>query len=249
MISKSTLKTLCLNLKTELKSGVFYIELTRKKSMNALNTATLDELKRVFLEASKNSRIKMIILHSNEKNFSAGADIKEKQKKQNNLERWQRNYGKECIEAILSAPQITICVTNGYTLGGAAVIATACDFRIGNKDTIIGYPEIILGMNLNWLGLPILQNLVGSSKTKEMVISGSNYSTKELEKYNFFDELFDGDNKIKVINKWIKKFKSKSPLASRMIKRSMNVLAFHDALAIMHMDYDQFLLTQNYLDS
>jgi enoyl-CoA hydratase/carnithine racemase len=217
--------------------------------MNALNTATLDELKRVFLEASKNSRIKMIILHSNEKNFSAGADIKEKQKKQNNLERWQKNYGKECIEAILSAPQITMCVTNGYTLGGAAVIATACDFRIGNKDTIIGYPEIILGMNLNWLGLPLLQNLIGSSKTKEMVISGSNYSTKELEKYNFFDELFDGDNKIKVINKWIKKFKSKSPLASRMIKRSMNVLAFHDALAIMHMDYDQFLLTQNYLDS
>ncbi len=236
-------------LKTELKSGVFYIELTRKNSMNALNTATLDELKRVFLEASKNSRIKMIILHSNEKNFSAGADIKEKQKKQNNLERWQKNYGKECIEAILSAPQITMCVTNGYTLGGAAVIATACDFRIGNKDTIIGYPEIILGMNLNWLGLPLLQNLIGSSKTKEMVISGSNYSTKELEKYNFFDELFDGDNKIKVINKWIKKFKSKSPLASRMIKRSMNVLAFHDALAIMHMDYDQFLLTQNYLDS
>ena len=236
-------------LKTELKSGVFYIELTRKKSMNALNTATLDELKRVFLEASKNSKVKMIVLHSNEKNFSAGADIKEKQKKQNNLERWQKNYGKECIEAILSAPQITICVTNGYTLGGAAVIATACDFRIGNKDTIIGYPEIILGMNLNWLGLPLLQNLVGSSKTKEMVISGSNYSTKELEKYNFFDELFDGDKKIEVINKWIKKFKSKSPLASQMIKRSINVLAFHDALAIMHMDYDQFLLTQNYLDS
>ena len=236
-------------LKTELKSGVFYIELTRKKSMNALNTATLDELKRVFLDASKNSKVKIIVLHSNEKNFSAGADIKEKQKKQNNLERWQKNYGKECIEAILSAPQITICVTNGYTLGGAAVIATACDFRIGNKDTIIGYPEIILGMNLNWLGLPLLQNLVGSSKTKEMVISGSNYSTKELEKYNFFDELFDGDKKIEVINKWIKKFKSKSPLASQMIKRSINVLAFHDALAIMHMDYDQFLLTQNYLDS
>ena len=236
-------------LKTELKSGVFYIELTRKKSMNALNTATLDELKRVFLDVSKNSKVKIIVLHSNEKNFSAGADIKEKQKKQNNLERWQKNYGKECIEAILSAPQITICVTNGYTLGGAAVIATACDFRIGNKDTIIGYPEIILGMNLNWLGLPLLQNLVGSSKTKEMVISGSNYSTKELEKYNFFDELFDGDKKIEVINKWIKKFKSKSPLASQMIKRSMNVLAFHDALAIMHMDYDQFLLTQNYLDS
>ena len=236
-------------LKTDLKNGILNIELIRKKSMNALNTSTLDELKKVFIEASENSKVKIIILHTNEKNFSAGADIKEKPRKKTRLEQWQKNYGKECIEAILSTPQITICVTNGYTLGGAAVIATACDFRLGDKNTIIGYPEIVLGMNLNWLGLPLLQNLVGSAKTKEMVISGLNYSTDELSKYNFFDEIFDTNEKLETINKWTKKFKSRSPLASQMIKRSLNVLAYNHAIAIMHMDYDQFLLTQNYSDS
>ena len=236
-------------LKTDLKKGILNIELIRKKSMNALNTSTLDELKKVFIEASENSKVKIIILHTNEKNFSAGADIKEKPRKKTRLEQWQKNYGKECIEAILSTPQITICVTNGYTLGGAAVIATACDFRLGDKNTIIGYPEIVLGMNLNWLGLPLLQNLVGSAKTKEMVISGLNYSTDELSKYNFFDEIFDTNEKLETVNKWTKKFKSRSPLASQMIKRSMNVLAYNHAIAIMHMDYDQFLLTQNYSDS
>tara|TARA_B100000575_G_scaffold205797_1_gene167195 strand:- start:1648 stop:2376 length:729 start_codon:yes stop_codon:yes gene_type:complete len=236
-------------LKTDLKNGILNIELIRKKSMNALNTSTLDELKKVFIEASENSKVKIIILHTNEKNFSAGADIKEKPRKKTRLEQWQKNYGKECIEAILSTPQITICVTNGYTLGGAAVIATACDFRLGNRNTIIGYPEIVLGMNLNWLGLPLLQNLVGTAKTKEMVISGLNYSTDELSKYNFFDEIFDTNEKLETINKWTKKFKSRSPLASQMIKRSMNVLAYNHAIAIMHMDYDQFLLTQNYSDS
>ena len=236
-------------LKTDLKNGILNIELIRKKSMNALNTSTLDELKKVFIEASENSKVKIIILHTNEKNFSAGADIKEKPRKKTRLEQWQKNYGKECIEAILSTPQITICVTNGYTLGGAAVIATACDFRLGDKNTIIGYPEIVLGMNLNWLGLPLLQNLVGSAKTKEMVISGLNYSTDEFSKYNFFDEIFDTNEKLETINKWTKKFKSRSPLASQMIKRSMNVLAYNHAIAIMHMDYDQFLLTQNYSDS
>ena len=75
------------------------------------------------------------------------------------------------------------------------------------------------------------------------------YSTEELKRFNFFDDLYDGDEKIKTINKWVKKFKSRSPLASQMIKRSMNVLAFHNAIGIMHMDYDQFLLTQNYSDS
>ena len=236
-------------LKTDLKNGILNIELIRKKSMNALNTSTLDELKKVFIEASENSKVKIIVLHTNEKNFSAGADIKEKPRKKTRLEQWQKNYGKECIEAILSTPQITICVTNGYTLGGAAVIATACDFRLGDKNTIIGYPEIFLGMNLNWLGLPLLQNLVGTAKTKEMVISGLNYSTDELSKYNFFDEIFDTNEKLETINKWTKKFKSRSPLASQMIKRSMNVLAYNHAIAIMHMDYDQFLLTQNYSDS
>ena len=49
-------------LKTELKNGVFFIELNRNKSMNALNTSTLDELKRVFMAASQNSKIKIIIL-------------------------------------------------------------------------------------------------------------------------------------------------------------------------------------------
>ena len=72
-------------LKTDLKSGVFSIELIRKKNMNALNTSTLDELKKVFIEASENSKVKIIILHSNEKNFSAGADIKEKPKRKNYL--------------------------------------------------------------------------------------------------------------------------------------------------------------------
>ena len=74
-------------------------------------------------------------------------------------------------------------------------------------------------MNLNWLGLPLLQNIVGSTKTKEMVISGQNYSTDDLSKFNFFDDLFDEDDKIKIINKWVKKFKSRSPLASQMIKK------------------------------
>ena len=46
----------------------------------------------------------------------------------------------------------------------------------------------------------------------------------------------------------INKFKSRSPLASQMIKRSINVLAYNNAIAVMHMDYDQFLLTQNYSD-
>ena len=54
-------------------------------------------------------------------------------------------------------------------------------------------------MKLNWLGLPLLQNLVGSSKTKEMVISGSNYSTKELESIIFLMNCMMRITKLKLL--------------------------------------------------
>ena len=86
-------------------------------------------------------------------------------------------------------------------------------------------------------------------KNKSVWESHYKFTWYPEKKYNFFDEIFDTNEKLETVNKWTKKFKSRSPLASQMIKRSMNVLAYNHAIAIMHMDYDQFLLTQNYSDS
>ena len=101
------------------------------------------------------------------KNFSAGADIKEKQKKLSKLELWKSNLGKEAIESILKINQITIASLRGYCLGGAACIASACDFRVASETTLVAYPEIDLGMNLNWFGLPLLIKAYRTIKNKK----------------------------------------------------------------------------------
>ena len=124
------------------------------------------------------------------KNFSAGADIKEQQKKLSKLQIWKSNLGKEAIESILKINQITIASLRGYCLGGAACIATACDFRVASETTLVAYPEIDLGMNLNWFGLPLLLRLIGPSKTKKMVISGEIENANDLFQWGFIDELF-----------------------------------------------------------
>ena len=43
-----------------------------------------------------------------------------------------------------------------------------------------------------------------------------------------------------------KKYASKPPLPSQMIKRSVNALTYQADQAIMHMDYDQFLLAREF---
>ncbi len=147
--------------------NIAYVSFARERSLNALNSGTLKELINLNLQIKKDTKIKVVVYRSEGKNFSAGADIKEKTKKLSNLKIWKTNLGKEAIDSILNLDQISIASLKGYCLGGAACIASACDFRIASESTKVGYPEINLGMNLNWFGLPLLLRLIGPSKTKK----------------------------------------------------------------------------------
>ena len=233
-------------LKLEKKNKISYISFTRTKSLNALNSQTLRELINLNKELENDVNTKVIVYRSEGKNFSAGADIKEQQKKLSKLQIWKSNLGKEAIESILKLNQITIASLRGYCLGGAACIATACDFRIASETTQVAYPEIDLGMNLNWFGLPLLLRLIGPSKTKKMVISGEIENANVLYKWGFIDELFIDEELDKKTIALAKKYASKPALPSQMIKRSVNALTYQSDQAIMHMDYDQFLLAREF---
>ena len=233
-------------LKLEKRNKISYVSFTRTKSLNALNSQTLKELIDLNKKFLRDSKTKVIVYRSVGKNFSAGADIKEKQKKVSNLEVWKSNLGKEAIESILNINQITIASLRGYCLGGAACVASACDFRVASETTLVAYPEIDLGMNLNWFGLPLLLRLIGPSKTKKMVISGETENANDLLNWGFIDEIFNDEDLDKKTIALAKKYALKPALPAQMIKKSINALTYQNDQAIMHMDYDQFLLSREY---
>tara|TARA_B100000963_G_scaffold281039_1_gene249492 strand:- start:4105 stop:4821 length:717 start_codon:yes stop_codon:yes gene_type:complete len=233
-------------LKLEKRNKISYVSFTRSKSLNALNSQTLRELIDLNNKLDKDITTKVIVYRSEGKNFSAGADIKEQQKKLSKLQIWKSNLGKEAIESILKINQITIASLRGYCLGGAACIASACDFRVASENTLVAYPEIDLGMNLNWFGLPLLLRLIGPSKTKKMVVSGEIENANDLFKWGFIDEIFNDEELNKKTVALAKKYASKPTLPAQMIKRSVNALTYQADQAIMHMDYDQFLLSREF---
>ena len=127
--------------------------------------------------------------------------------------------------------------------GGAACIASACDFRIASKKAILGYPEINLGINLNWLGLPLAVRLIGPAKAKKMIIGGENQNADTLLAWGFYDEICDAGALTEKAVAMANLYASKPPIAAQMIKRSVNNLVYKNDESIMHMDYDQLLLT------
>ena len=233
--------------KLEKKNNIAIISFTRAKSLNALNQSTLKELIDLNRTIKSDTAIKAVIYRAEGIHFSAGADIREKPKASSMIKTWKTNLGKEAIESILKLDQITLASLKGYCLGGAACIATACDFRIASLETTVAYPEIDLGMNLNWLGLPLLLRLIGPARTKKMVISGEAEDATTLFDWGFIDKICDTSDLDKTTLKFAKKFTSKDTVPAQMIKRSINALTYQNDQAIMHMDYDQFLLTKEFL--
>ena len=235
-------------LKIKKEGYICWVYLNRPKSLNALNTEILKELTEFNSSLNEDLDSRVIIYTGSGENFSSGADLKEKQKPKTKLEAWRKNFGKPAIWSFLEVNQITIAAINGYCLGGAACIASACDFRIASDSSMLGYPEINLGINLNWLGLPLAVRLIGPAKAKRIVISGENENAETLLKWGFYDEVHPKENLLKAAKKMANLYASKPPIAAQMIKRSVNELTYSGDDAIMHMDYDQTLLTHETQD-
>ena len=230
-------------LEVKKEGPICWVFLNRPKQLNALNTSVLKEITEFSKSLNNDTKTRVVIFSGKGKNFSSGSDIKENSKKTSRLETWRNNYGKAAIESILDINQITIAAINGYCLGGAACIASACDFRLASSNAQFGYPEINLGINLNWLGLPLVLRLVGPAKTKRLVIGGKIEDSLTLLEWGLYDEVHKPENLLKAVKDKALEYSSKAPLAVQMIKKSVNYLAYNDDKGIMHMDYDQTLLT------
>jgi enoyl-CoA hydratase/carnithine racemase len=229
-------------IKIEKKKETFKILLNRPRSLNALSTKTLKEITSICNEIALDNKINFVVFGTTSKNFSAGADLKEKNTNMSLSNAWHENAGRRCIDSILNLPQITFCQIEGFCLGGGAVIASACDFRLGQENSIIGYPEVELGMNLSWFGLPLAISAMGLANAKSMIMSGEKLNCKEMLNNGFLNASFEAHQKEQCLKKWLNKFKGLPELQLKMIKKSANEIALSGSKGVMHMEFDQFLL-------
>ena len=202
----------------------------------------LESLSRDFLN---HEDIRVVIFSGQGKHFSVGMDLKDGRAISKNLVKRRREagLGGRMIKAISEINQITIASIQGAALGGGACIATACDFRIASDDSFCGYPEINLGMNLQWLSLPLCVRLIGPARAKRMVMLGNHEDAETLLNWGFFDKVVPLDDLESASFEYAERYANQAPAAVQMIKKSINALSNQNDSAIMHMDADQFLLT------
>jgi 3-hydroxyacyl-CoA dehydrogenase len=93
------------------------------------------------------------------------------------------------IAAIENCSKPVVCALHGAALGGGFELALGCDARIALVGTLLGLPEVTLGIIPGAGGTQRLPRLVGVEKSIELICSGARIQADEALKLGIVNEV------------------------------------------------------------
>ena len=112
------------NIILEKKNAIAYVTVNRPKVLNALNMATMEELRAAFHDIKNDAAIRVVIFTgAGEKAFIAGAEIGELSKQDAVTGKEYTHRGQNVLNLIENLGKPVIACLNGFTLGGGCEIA------------------------------------------------------------------------------------------------------------------------------
>ncbi|TDF82324.1 enoyl-CoA hydratase/isomerase family protein [Pseudomonas sp. H9] len=155
--------------------------------VNALGHEVRAGLLEAVHAAEADPQVGLLMLYCAGRTFIAGADIRE--------------FGQppqapslgQLIQVIEACQKPVLAVLHGSVLGGGLEVALACHYRIAQRSTRLGMPEVKLGLLPGAGGTQRLPRLVGVARALEMIVSGEPIEAAQAEGCGLVDQLFDAE--------------------------------------------------------
>jgi enoyl-CoA hydratase len=211
------------NVFVERDGAVATVTINRPKVLNALNSDTLDELRKAMLELQRDAAIRAIVLTgAGEKAFVAGADINELAVQSPTSGREHALKGQHVFDLIENLGKPVIAAINGYALGGGCELAMACTLRIAADTAKLGQPEINLGLLPGYAGTQRLPRLVGRGRAMELILTGVPISAQEAERIGLVNRTVAAAELMNAVRTLAAQLAKSAPIAMRYIIEAVN---------------------------
>ncbi len=211
------------NIKFETKNQIAYVTIDRPKVLNALNMATMQELKEAFAAIKEDPEVRVVILTgAGEKSFVAGADISELGQQTPVSAKEYTHRGQAVVDAIENLGKPVIACVNGFALGGGCELAMACTMRIASDNAKLGQPEVKLGLIPGYGGTQRLPRLVGKGLAMQQILTGEMISAQEAHRIGLVNEVVPQAELIARAEAIAAKIIANSPLAIQYAMEAVN---------------------------
>ena len=178
------------NIRFEKKNQIAYVTIDRPKVLNALNMATMQELKQIFASIKDDADVRVVIVTgAGEKAFVAGADIGELSQHTPVSAKEYTHRGQNVLNLIENLGKPVIACINGFALGGGCEVAMACTMRLATENAKLGQPEVKLGIIPGYGGTQRLPRLVGKGLAMQQLLTGEMITAQEAYRIGLVNEV------------------------------------------------------------
>ena len=149
------------------------------------------EVRTGILEAigllQRDHTLKAGVIMGGGKTFIAGSDLRE----------FGRPLEEPQLPAVIAAVEAcakpVVAALHGAALGGGFEFALGCDARVASQDSIVGLPEVTLGMIPGAGGTQRLPRLVGAAQAIRLICAGERLKSAKALQAGIVDAVVSGD--------------------------------------------------------
>lgn len=226
------------------------VRFDRGVNRNAINQDTLLALTQVARDLSDALDIQVVVLTGAADIFSAGIDLKDPAKwNEDDQALLQRRdmaqRGARLCRAWESLPQLTIAAIEGMVVGGAAALTLACDWRVASHQAAFYLPEVKVGLNMGWGAIPRLTSLLGAARAKRVILLGEKLGAAQALDWGLVDVLSEPGRAVEDAQALARKTAETPAALLRMTKESVNASATALHHPSIYMDADQALVCRD----
>lgn len=172
---------------------VAYLTLNRPEVHNAFDDSMIAELLHALDDVRANDNVRVLVLQSNGKNFSAGADLG-----------WMRsmaakNYDENIADAgelsrlmqeLDELPKPTIALVQGAAFGGAVGLAACCDIALATPASSFCLSEVKIGL-IPAVISPYVMRAIGTRQSRRYMVTAERFGAEIAHQIGLVHEVVD----------------------------------------------------------
>jgi enoyl-CoA hydratase/carnithine racemase len=209
------------------ETGVATITLNRPDRLNALTFEVYDELRNTFYALHDEADVRVVVITGSGRGFCSGGDVEDIIGRL--FERDMRGlleFTRMTCDLVLSIRRCrkpVIAALNGTVAGAGAVIATACDMRVGAENAKIAYLFTRVGLSGADMGAAwMLPRIVGLAKASELLMTGDFIYAEEAHRIGLYNRVVPEGAALEAATELARKLAKGPSFAIEITKDSLN---------------------------
>jgi enoyl-CoA hydratase len=224
--------------RVELADKIAHVQINRPDKVNAMNADFWREIVEIFRWVDATDAVRVVVLSGAGKHFSSGIDLmmlasigsRLGKDVGRNAEALRRvildlqasfNAVDQCRKPVLAAIQ-------GYCLGGAIDLISACDMRYSTLDAQFAIKEIDMGMAADVGTLQRLPRIIGDGMMRELAFTGRSIDGVEAQRIGLVNRTYETQEALLAgVLQIGAEIAAKSPVAVRGTKEMIRYMRDH----------------------